>query len=102
MFRTLKYRPNFPRKGFKTIEEARKWALEFVCWYNEVHLHSALNFVTPVQCHTGEHHKVLANRKLVYEKSKQKNPERWTGTTRNWSAHKEVALNPMKEKIMSE
>lgn len=98
MFRTLKYRPYYPRKGFKTVEEARAWALKFIRWYNEVHLHSALKFVTPVQCHTGEHIDILEKRKEVYEEAKQKHPQRWARQTRNWSAQEQVALNPMKER----
>ncbi len=55
MFRTLKYRTNYPHKGFASLEEAREWAQQFVYWYNHIHLHSGLNFVTPEQCHTGAH-----------------------------------------------
>lgn len=29
-FKTLKYRPGYPQDGFKTIEAAREWVLEFV------------------------------------------------------------------------
>jgi transposase InsO family protein len=39
MFRTLKYRPDFPHKGFASLEEARQWAQQFVHWYNGIHLH---------------------------------------------------------------
>lgn len=97
MFRTLKYRPDFPYKGLATLKEARAWALKFVHWYNSVHLHSGINFVTPEQCHTGAHIEVLEKHKEVYEQAKQKHPERWTRSTRNWSPRKSVALNPMKE-----
>jgi putative transposase len=99
MFRTLKYRPEYPYKGFETIEAAREWALRFVNWYNCVHLHSGINFVTPEQCHTGAHLEILKKRKEVYELAKQKNPERWSRSTRDWNAHQSVALNPMKEKL---
>lgn len=97
MFRTLKYRPEFPYKGFDSLETVREWALRFVHWYNCVHLHSGINFVTPEQCHSGVYIDVLKSRKEVYEQAKQKHPERWTRTTRNWDPHKSVALNPMKE-----
>ena len=97
MFRTLKYRPDFPHKGFSTLKEARKWARQFVYWYNEVHLHSGLNFVTPVQCHTGEHVAILEKRKEVYETAKAKHSERWARGTRNWTPHEQVALNPMRD-----
>lgn len=78
---------------------AREWALRFVNWYNCVHLHSGINFVTPEQCHTGAHIEILEKRKEVYELAKQKHPERWSRSIRDWSAHDSVALNPMKEKI---
>ncbi len=97
MFRTLKYRPEYPYRGFKTLDDARDWALKFVKWYNCVHLHSGINFVTPEQCHTGAHISILKKRKEVYDLAKQKHPERWSRSIRNWEAHESVALNPMKE-----
>ncbi|MER2191149.1 MAG: transposase [Solibacillus sp.] len=54
---------------YKWRKEARAWALKFIRWYNEVHLHSALKFVTPVQCHMGEHIDILEKRKEVYEEA---------------------------------
>jgi len=36
---------------------------------------------------------------VVYEKAKAKNPNRWSGDTRNWSFIKEVHLNPNKAKV---
>ncbi|MUV38166.1 hypothetical protein JNUCC1_02177 [Lentibacillus sp. JNUCC-1] len=101
MFRTLKYRPEFPHKGFASLEDARKWAGQFIKWYNEVHLHSGLNFVTPAQCHSGEFKDILAKRHDVYEQAKQHHPERWGArNTRDWSPHEEVALNPMREETL--
>jgi putative transposase len=49
--------------------------------------------------HTGAHTEILKGRKEVYEKAKQKHPERWSRSTRDWSAHESVALNPMREKL---
>ncbi|ESU31422.1 hypothetical protein G3A_16795, partial [Bacillus sp. 17376] len=97
LFRTLKYRPEYPYKGFETLEDAQSWAKEFVHWYNCIHLHSGLNFVTPEQCHKGEHIDVLKKRQDVYDLAKKKHPERWSRSTRDWSPHTSVALNPMKE-----
>ncbi|MEK5393416.1 IS3 family transposase [Margalitia sp. FSL K6-0131] len=102
MFRTLKYRPDFPHKGFASLEEARKWAQQFVYWYNEIHLHSGLNFVTPVQCHTGEHVAILEKRKNVYKEAKARHPERWSRGTRNWAPNEQVALNPMRDEGQTE
>ena len=31
LFRTVKYRPEYPKKPFEDIEAARKWVASFVC-----------------------------------------------------------------------
>lgn len=102
MFRTMKYRSEYPHEGFESLEAAREWAAEFGKWYAYEHQHSGLNFVTPHQAHTGEHIEILAKRKEVYEKAKSKHPERWSRTTRDWSPHQSVALNPMKDQQENE
>ena len=53
MHRTLKCRPGYPNKGFKTLTEVRGWVMNFVRGYNTGHRHSALKFVTPAQRHQG-------------------------------------------------
>jgi putative transposase len=94
IFRTCKYRPSYPAKGFKTLEVARQWVLEFVHWYNYQHKHSGIKFVTPVQRHTGEDKQILENRKRVYELAKARHPERWSRSTRDWTRQDKVWLNP--------
>jgi transposase InsO family protein len=96
LFKTLKFRPGFPANGFKTIEDARDWVLKFVRWYNTEHRHSALNYVTPQQRHTGEANQILAKRKQVIEAAKAANPNRWSGKIRNLSLPDSVTLNPEK------
>ncbi|ANU09698.1 IS3 family transposase [Planococcus antarcticus DSM 14505] len=102
IFRTLKYRPEFPVDGFASLEEAREWTTRFVHWHTHEHQHSSINFVTPEQRHTGVHVEVLKNRHEVYIQAKQNRPERWARTTRNWQPHESVALNPMKEKARTD
>jgi putative transposase len=46
LFRTVKYRPEYPTKPFDSIEAAQAWAELFVDWYNHEHKHSAMGFVT--------------------------------------------------------
>jgi transposase InsO family protein len=94
LFRTAKYRPEFPRKPFASLEEARTWATWFARWYNTEHRHSAIKFVTPQQRHDGEDVEILARRKALYEAAKTRNPNRWSKETRDWSRPQEVALNP--------
>lgn len=54
LFRTLKYCPKWPNRGFKSIDEARAWVNEFMEFYNNQHRHSQIRFVTPAQRHVGE------------------------------------------------
>lgn len=93
LFRTLKYRPEYPRKPFATTEAARAWVGEFVAWYNTEHLHSALRYVTPSARHAGRDAEILAARREVYGAAKKRAPRRWTGATRNWTPVGDVALN---------
>ncbi len=96
LFRTCKYRPGYPAEGFETLEQAQEWVHFFVTWYNGEHRHSGIRFVTPLERHLGNDAATLANRHQVYEAAKAKNPERWTGKTRDWSVIQEVWLNPEK------
>jgi putative transposase len=98
IFRTCKYRPGYPAKGFKDLDAARLWVLEFVHWYNYQHKHSGIKFVTPDQRHTGLDKQILENRKRVYEMARARHPERWTGSTRDWTLEDEVWLNPERSK----
>jgi transposase InsO family protein len=93
-FRTAKYRPSYPSKGFATLEEAQAWALTLVTWYNGCHLHSAIGFVTPAQRHAGEAPALLAQRKRRYEAARARNPRRWSRGVRRWHDPEYVWLNP--------
>jgi transposase InsO family protein len=97
LFRTFKYRPNWPMKGFATKTEAQDWVRSFANWYNDEHLHSAIRFVTPSARHSGSDHKVLANRAILYATARAQNPQRWSGEVRNWQPAGPVWLNPENE-----
>jgi transposase InsO family protein len=94
LFRTLKYRPGFPNRPFRDIEEAREWVSGFVRWYNTQHLHSALNFVTPDDRYHGRDKAILAERHRLYQRTRKQQPHRWSGETRNWSPAPTPVLNP--------
>jgi transposase InsO family protein len=100
LFKTVKYHPSFPAVSkFDTIEESRAWSEKFVFWYNHLHLHSALKFVTPEQRHVGDDVTILKNRQAVYESAKLKQPLRWSKNTRNWTRPDVVRLNPNRKKL---
>lgn len=102
LFRTLKYRPEYPNKPFESLEAARKWVAEFVRWYNEEHLHSAIGFVTPTSRHRGTDLAILENRRAVYEAARRRHPERWSRHVRKWDAPETVILNPSKPTKLSQ
>jgi transposase InsO family protein len=102
LFRTLKYRPEYPTGVFESIESAQKWVDRFVHWYNKEHKHSGIRFVTPTERHEGREAEILANRRRVYRKAKKKNPERWSGSTRDWTPIQIVRLNPGRQPPRSE
>lgn len=93
LFRTLKYRPAYPRKPFDTVEQARAWVEQFVAWYNHEHLHSGIRFVAPAARHAGYDRELLKARDEVYAQARARNPRRWTRGLRNWSWIGAVTLN---------
>jgi len=97
LFRTTKYRPDYPHNGFKSLEHAQQWCKDFVQWYNEEHKHSAIKFVTPSQRHRGDDVQILAKRDALYRQAKAANPSRWSGDTRNWKRSEVMILNPDKK-----
>ena len=100
LFRTATYRPEFPAKGFASLDDARAWAIAFVRWYNIDHRHSGIRYVSPAQRHAGEDLAILAARHALYATARELNPARWSGNTRNWSPISAVTLNPERDCIV--
>ena len=94
LFRTLKYRPDYPACAFTSIEGARAWVTSFVAWYNGQHLHSGISFVTPDARHAGQDEAILEHRRHVYARARRQHPERWARGTRRWHHEKVVRLSP--------
>jgi transposase InsO family protein len=101
LFRTAKYRPEFPAKGFETLEDARMWAAAFARWYNVEHHHSGIRYVSPAERHDGRDHAILAARHVLYLKARERNPARWSGDTRNWTPIGAVTLNPERDSVVN-
>lgn len=92
LFRTLKYRPEYPERAFADLATARAWVEQFVRWYNYEHLHSGIRFVTPHQRHSGLDLEILERRHAVYQDARRRHPERWSRETRNWTSVDAVEL----------
>lgn len=94
LFRTCKYRTDYPRHGFTKIDDARDWVLQFTRWYNHTHKHRGLKFVSPQERHCGSATTITAHRHAVYAEAKARHPQRWgKRPTRDWSLPSEVLLN---------
>jgi hypothetical protein len=94
LFRTVKYRPDYPRRPFCSQEEACGWVMAFVDWYNHQHRHSGIRFVTPSQRHSGQAIAIARQRAAVYERARRQHPRRWSRSTRCWRQPEMVWINP--------
>jgi transposase InsO family protein len=74
--KTLKYTVGYPA-FFSSLEEARIWFAGFVVGYNTSHLHSGLDYVTPLQAHTGEALAIYQHRNQTLLEARTKHPRRW-------------------------
>ncbi|MCT0215962.1 IS3 family transposase, partial [Synechococcus sp. CS-1330] len=99
LFRTAKYRPDYPRRPFASVEEACLWVASFVDWYNHRHRHSGIKFVTPQQRHSGQAVAICRHRAHVYEQARQRNPRRWSRSSRCWRQPEVVWINPPQPEI---
>jgi len=99
LFRTAKYRPEYPKSGFTDLSDARAWAARFVHWYNLEHRHSGIRYVTPAQRHSGQDVEILKRRDELYKQARRCNPARWARHTRNWDHIAVVKLNPERDAV---
>jgi hypothetical protein len=93
MFKTLKYCPQYPSKPFESVVQAKAWVKNFVHWYNNIHQHSSIKFVSPNARHQDQDSEILHKRSQVYEMAKKRNPNRWSKNIRNWDRVEVVYLN---------
>jgi putative transposase len=79
-FRTLKYRPDFP-KTFGSFEDAHAHCGRFFRWYNDDHRHSGIGFHTPADVHYGRAELVRQQRAVVLDAAYAAHPERFVRKT---------------------
>jgi len=75
-FKTLKYHPDFPDR-FGSLPDARSFLLDFFVWYNTMHHHSALGWLTPYDVHHGLAATRRAEREAALRKAFAATPERF-------------------------
>jgi putative transposase len=92
-FKTLKYRPEFPRR-FGCLEDARAFCGEFFRWYNMDHYHSGLGLMTPHDVHYGLAEQRRARRAQILAEAYARHPERFVrGMPRPAETPSEVWIN---------
>ena len=75
-FKTLKYSVCYP-SHFENIYQARVWFSAFADGYNNRHMHSGLDYVTPEEAHSGVALHLYDRRNKVLELARLANPGRW-------------------------
>jgi len=75
-FKTLKYRPDFPDR-FGSIEDARAHCQAFFDWYNTMHRHSGIGFMTPATVHFGHAAELTRQRSMTLDAAFLVNPTRF-------------------------
>jgi len=75
-FKTLKYHPDFPDR-FGSLPDARSFLLDFFVWYNTMHHHSALGWLTPADVHHGLAATRRTEREAALRKAFAATPERF-------------------------
>ena len=75
-FKTLKYRPTFPRR-FGSFEDARAFCRVFFPWYNTEHRHSGIALMTPDDVHHGRAPQILVARQTALAAAYAAHPERF-------------------------
>jgi len=75
-FRTLKYRPDFPRR-FGAFEDAHAHSGRFFDWYNNDHRHSGIGYHTPADLHYGRAEAIRVQRGSVLDAAYATHPERF-------------------------
>jgi putative transposase len=75
-FKTLKYHPGFPER-FGSLADTRSFLLDFFLWYNTMHHHSALGWLTPAEVHHGLAATRRTEREATLRKAFAATPERF-------------------------
>jgi len=75
-FKTLKHRPQFPRR-LQTIDGAPTFCRLFFAWHDEDHHHAGIGLMTPDQIHFGQADAIDAARQTALDAALPGTPERF-------------------------
>jgi transposase InsO family protein len=93
-FKTMKYRPDFPPR-FGSLEDACAHCQAFFTWYNTIHRHSGIAYMTPHSVHYGQADAMPATRQAALDAAFRSNPNRFKGKNpRPLALPEAVWINP--------
>jgi len=64
LFSTVKTAPKYPGV-FEAVKEAQDYFVTFFAWYNDAHLHTSLEMMTPRDWHSGRHVQIREERRRI-------------------------------------
>lgn len=96
-FRTMKYRPNYPRV-FESLQSARDYIAAYVRWYNLEHKHSGIALFSPAQVGDGTWKQVWRTRDRALQHYYQQHPERFRARPSTPTPSETVGINLPSEK----
>jgi len=100
-FKTMKYRPDFPPR-FGSLVDARSHCQAFFAWYNTIHRHSGIAYMTPHSVHYGQADAMYAMRKATLETAFAIHPNRFKGKNpRPHALPDAVWINPPAERMIT-
>ena len=73
LFRTAKYRADYPSQLVASAEDPCHWVASFVDSYNHRHRHSNIKLVKPYQRYSGKAVELLWHWSVVYDRARQQN-----------------------------
>ena len=79
LFSTVKTAPRYPGI-FHRLEDAHVYFVPFFDWYNDAHLHTALEMMTPSDWHTGRYIGIREDRRKIKQETFIKRREQNLGT----------------------
>ncbi|MCP4263423.1 MAG: transposase family protein [Planctomycetes bacterium] len=78
LFGTVKTAPSYPGWfPIKDDEVVRRYFERYFWWYNNEHYHSRIGYVTPVQKHTGQAERIIAERKKQLRSQRERRKHYW-------------------------
>ena len=55
-------------QSFDTLSHARAWVDKYYDWYNNVHRHSGICYITPSECFDGKGGEIMSRSNKIIEK----------------------------------